>query len=776
MTRKFFLAVLLFCCIIPLSSQTFFTVNGQVTDDSTGELLAAVNVRLLGTAKGTITNVDGRYTLTVEQGEHTLVFSILSYRPETLRVDVQENLVKNIRLKPLPIEMAEIVVLAEDPAIEIIRQAIKHKREWMNKLKSYRFEAFTRQILRRDTAIASIAEAYTTGYMLVGDTLREVVKQKRQTENIPGSANFAAVRGIINFNEDEINLFRLSVGGNSSSYTFVGPTAPSALEYYDYQLIGKTYISDVEVYTIRMRPKTNTRPLFDGTISIAEGTYAVMGVDVKPNETFVLPFVKDIDLQFKQQFSLYDSIFWMPTNIRISGGLTVRIVGFSLPRIGLEQTSVMYDYAVNVPIPDSILQKPRLSVDSTATAFDSTFWEEHHVLPLTEEEKMAFATLDSTQTLEQQFEPKGPLASLASDNIEDVLGIIDARFNRVEGFFFGGRFKSDSLIQQVSLTTSAGYGFSDNVFKYHLGGTYHLTRKQSVNIGAEVYRKLMNVPDGDFYSPLTISLMALVDKNDYRDYYLGTGWKSFINVQPTRRMSATLGFLSENQTTMNVTSNYSFFSRNILFRPNPPILEGTMRSIQLDVRLGPQRTPFDVTNRNALEISVEYSSSSLGSNFDFTRSQALLQWNIKTFLQSLLFPPLLKVNLTAGTSSGTLPPQRFFTADTRASGYAPFGTLRGGHVKEFVGDRFVMLNLEHNFRSVPFVLLDIPFLYRNGIELVVHGSAAQTWLGNISTSSGWYYEAGMGINRILDIIRADLSYRLKEPRRFYFTLSIANIF
>jgi len=297
-----------------------------------------------------------------------------------------------------------------------------------------------------------------------------------------------------------------------------------------------------------------------------------------------------------------------------------------------------------------------------------------------------------------------------------------------------------------------------------------------VNIGAEVYRKLMNVPDGDFYSPLTISLMALVDKNDYRDYYLGTGWKSFINVQPTRRMSATLGFLSENQTTMNVTSNYSFFSRNILFRPNPPILEGTMRSIQLDVRLGPQRTPFDVTNRNALEISVEYSSSSLGSNFDFTRSQALLQWNIKTFLQSLLFPPLLKVNLTAGTSSGTLPPQRFFTADTRASGYAPFGTLRGGHVKEFVGDRFVMLNLEHNFRSVPFVLLDIPFLYRNGIELVVHGSAAQTWLGNISTSSGWYYEAGMGINRILDIFRADLTYRLKEPRRFYFTLSIANIF
>lgn len=776
MVRKLPLAFLFFCLVNSLSSQTLFTINGQVTDDSTGEPLAAVNVRLVGTARGTITNAQGHYTLAVEQGTHTFVFSILSYRPETLQVRVEGNRVHNIRLRPLPIELSEVVVLAEDPAIEIIRRAIKHKREWMNKLTTYRFEAFTRQVLRRDTAIASISEAYTTGFMIVGDTLREVVKQKRQTENIPVSENFAAVRGIVNFNEDEINLFRISVEGNSSSYSFIGPTAPEALEYYDYKLIGKTYISDVEVYKIRMTPKTKTRPLFDGTIMIAEGTYAVMGVDLKPNETFVLPFIKDFDLRFKQQFSLYDSIFWMPTDIRVSGGLTVRIIGFSLPRIGLDQTSVMYDYAVNVPIPDSVLQKPRLTVDSSAATFDSTFWQEHHVLPLTEEEQTAFETLDSTQTLEKQFEPKGPLASLASENTGDFLGIVDARFTRVEGFFFGGRYTTDSLIQQTSVHASAGYGFSDNLFKYKLGGTYYFTAKKSLSIGGEVYRKLQNVPDGDFYSPFAISLMALIDKNDYRDYYLGTGWRGFISVQPSRRMSATLGFLNEKQTAMDVTSNYSFFSRNVPFRPNPPIIEGTMRSIQFDVLLGPQRSPLDLTNRNALELSVEHSSPSLGSEFDFTRYHGLLQWNIKTFSQSLLFSPVLRVNLIAGTSSGTVPPQRYFTVDTRASGYAPFGTLRGGIVKEFVGDRYVMLNLEHNFRTVPFLVLDIPFLYRNGIELIVHGSAAQTWLGKTSTSGGWYYEAGIGINRILDIIRFDLTYRFKDPRRFYFTLSVANLF
>src|SRR5207247_7868123 len=115
-----------------------------------------------------------------------------------------------------------------------------------------------------------------------------------------------------------------------------------------------------------MKPKTRLRPLFDGTITIADGTFAVMGVDVQPNETFTLPFIRDIDLHFQQQFSLYEENFWLPTDIRISGTFTISILGLSLPRIGLEQTSAMYDYAVNISIPDSILRRPHIQTDSNA--------------------------------------------------------------------------------------------------------------------------------------------------------------------------------------------------------------------------------------------------------------------------------------------------------------------------------------------------------------------------------------------------------------------------
>ena len=136
---------------------------------------------------------------------------------------------------------------------------------------------------------------------------------------------------------------------------------------------------------------------------------------------------------------------------------------------------------------------------------------------------------------------------------------------------------------------------------------------------------------------------------------------------------------------------------------------------------------------------------------------------------------MLLIKVSAGTIAGKLPPQREFVLDSRASGYAPFGVLHGSNIKELHGNRYVMLNLEHNFRNVPFLWLNIPFLYRNSIELIAHGSFAQTWRGNISTSKGWYSEAGIGISRMLDIFRFDVTYRLKEPRNIFITLGVASL-
>ena len=102
-------------------------------------------------------------------------------------------------------------------------------------------------------------------------------------------------------------------------------------------------------------------------------------------------------------------------------------------------------------------------------------------------------------------------------------------------------------------------------------------------------------------------------------------------------------------------------------------------------------------------------------------------------------------------------------------------------MKEFAGHGFVAFSMEHNFRSIPFLLLDIPYLYKNSVEVLVHGSTARIWKASGSplpfgrTTDGWYAEAGFGLNRLFGLFRADVTYRFAQPRTTFFSIGVARI-
>ncbi len=55
-------------------------ITGTVTDASTGEALAGVNVTIEGTTIGTISNSSGRFTLDAPKPNSVLVLSFIGYR------------------------------------------------------------------------------------------------------------------------------------------------------------------------------------------------------------------------------------------------------------------------------------------------------------------------------------------------------------------------------------------------------------------------------------------------------------------------------------------------------------------------------------------------------------------------------------------------------------------------------------------------------------------------------------------------------------------------
>jgi len=74
----------LICSSVP--AQVSHTVSGIVTDSRTGVSIATANVRVSETSRGTITNINGSYVLSLPTGEYTLIYSYVGYRTDSLTV------------------------------------------------------------------------------------------------------------------------------------------------------------------------------------------------------------------------------------------------------------------------------------------------------------------------------------------------------------------------------------------------------------------------------------------------------------------------------------------------------------------------------------------------------------------------------------------------------------------------------------------------------------------------------------------------------------------
>ena len=768
--RALVLLAFALCALSAAPAQTV-RLSGLVTDKESGEALVSATVRLGGTTRGTITNEDGRYALRIEPGPAVLVFSYVGYRTDTVSLAVSGDGAVDVALTPIAIELQEVVVTSEDPAVGIMRKVIENKHRWREALHAYRFSAFTRQLFRRDTAIASISESYTLGYWRRGDTLREVVTQKRQTENIPIGRNFAFVGQIENFYDDELDFL---------GFRFVGPTSPEAFDYYRFVLEGIRQSDGVPLYDIRMEPRSRVVPLFSGKLSVIGDSWALVGLDVVPNEAYVIPFVSDLSIRYSQGFGQYGGQFWMPTDIRVSGSVELGIVGLSLPRIGFEQTSTIYEYHINTELPDSVFAARRITSSAESSTFDSTFWAANEVLPLTVEEQAAYESIDSTQTLDKQFAPSGPLMAIGEGGLS-WLEYVDVRFNRVEGLFLGGKFSTDSLWSRMTLSAKAGYGLSDEHLKFALGVTVRIVDAGAIAAGLLAYDDIAYFPDELQLDALGVSLTSLLAKNDPRDYLSVRGFTGFVEASPFHAWTVRLRYRDEHHQSSAQTTDYSLFFRSRSYRVQPEAWEGRLRALAFETRLGGDPVPFNIVSRDFLDLELEHSPGrTLASDFEYTWLRVGGEYSVADFLRRSLFPPTLTVRAALGASWGSVPPQRQFSLPSTVAGFGPIGVLRGSRVKEFGGTQFVAVALEQNFRSVPFLLLDIPFLYKNGIEVMVHGAVARSWANQGSgaehlATSGWYAEAGAGIGKIVGFIRCDLTYRFYDPSRVIFTVALSRI-
>ncbi len=789
--QKVLLCTLVFLTIV--QAQIPFTIHGKIVDAATNEPLPMASIKLAHTSQGTVSNTKGEFHYVLSDSVAIIVASYIGYSSDTVTLTPLNNQFYFFRLQPNAIKMADVVVTGstEDPAYEIIRQAIANKKKWMRRLYAYEGKAFTRLEMRVQDSIAAITESYSTLYWQQGDSLREVITQQKQTGNIQKTMQPARVGNIVNFNDDTVMM-----GG----FRFTGPTSPDAFENYDYKLLSTRKMDDYEVYVIQLMPRSRIDPLFQGTITIAERSYAVIHADLEPNEAYVQPFVRFKNLRFQQSFRLYNESVWLPVNFHFTGTFEISVMGIKIPPIGVMRDVVIYDYRVNPKLADSIRALKSFSIDSLSKKIDTTFWTAHNVLPLTAEQDTAYRKLDSTQTLEKQFAPTGATMKFFNSLNTGVLSYLDLSFNRVEGGHLGISKTIDTVVNNLSARGGVAYGTADQDWKWHAGATWQFgedrhsnmtfgsaliqTTEKIYSLGFDVFHQMEDYPSNVLHESFTNSISALFAHSDDNDYYRKQGGDIEFSYLPIARTRMTLTACVETEHSVVKQTEYSFFNTSSLYRDNPPIADGQMNSLKLSLSYA--STPVVSLARNAFNASweIEHASPLFESDFSFTQLNLKLRQKISTMNENLAFPPSLTIYVLGGTTLGHLPPQRYFTLSSNESYLGIPGMMHGIEPREFWGDRYAELFVEHNFRRAPFALSGIKALYESNLEFIVYAGAARSWLSSdavvipgvhTNDTNGWYYEAGFGISNILDFFRIDVTYRFMKPEGFGWKLTFSDI-
>jgi len=105
---KGLLALLFMLCATTMAFAQNITVTGTVTD-VTNEPLIGVNVQVKGTTIGTVTDIDGRYSISVPGGQTVLVFSYVGFLPQELTVGNQRTL--NVVMREDTQRLEEVVIV-----------------------------------------------------------------------------------------------------------------------------------------------------------------------------------------------------------------------------------------------------------------------------------------------------------------------------------------------------------------------------------------------------------------------------------------------------------------------------------------------------------------------------------------------------------------------------------------------------------------------------------------------------------------------------------------
>ncbi len=773
-------------------------ISGEVKDFETGESLPFVNISFKGTSIGTITDIDGMFTLETSHPADTLQASFVGYETSYATVIKQERQEINFTLSKEMFNLNELVVVpGENPAEILLRKIIAHKKfHNKDRLNYYEYEVYNKvqfDLNNFDQAFKDrrvfkpfkfvfdhIDTSDVNGKPYLPVFITESVSDFVYRKNPRNTKEHIKATKVSGIEDQSVSQFLGDMYQNVNIYDnfvsvfgkgFISPIADFGLQYYKYYLVDSTWVGNKWTYKIQFTPRRKYELTFKGEFIVHDSTFSLIKVDMNVSEKANVNFIGELFIN--QEFDIVQDSTWMLTHDRLFVDfiLTDRAMGL----FGTKNTSYR-NFKINKPRDEKFYSNPEdITVEKDAEEKPEEFWNQNRHDSLTEKEKTIYFIADTVKNLPAFKSWLNILTTIVTGYKK--VGPVDlgpyiklVSYNRVEGWRFGLGFKTNNKFsKKIKFNGHVAYGLLDEKWKYGGGFRVFLSKKPRQILSAQYeYDTEQLGQSQDAYSEDNLiasfyrrrPFYKLTYVQDFRANYEIEWFHGFSNrlsfVHRDLR-SATdrivYDFASDVYPDHQISSSeIRFFTR---FAYREKFIEGELNRLSLGTKYP--------------KIYFEYAYGIKGlwnGQFNYHRASFTIEHWFQT-------DPIgwFEYLAQAGKTWGNLPyPLQTIHQGNETYSYDDY-SYNMMNMIEFVSDEFVTVFATHHFNG--YFLSKIPLMRKLKWREVVSAKAVA---GRISQANvdmmifpsdlfalnGIYAEAGVGVENIFKILRFDVLWRLTQ--------------
>ncbi len=474
-------------------------ISGIILDSATNEFLPFVNIAVKGSTQGTVSSLNGKFSLNVNELPVTIVFSYVGYSKK--EVVYKENTYKKITLTNVGFNLNEAIVFAGPNPADLIMQKVVKNASINNPEKNCQFQyhsynklVFTinPQLLKQpvdsnDTEAMSIHQFFNKKHIFLSESVTE--KKYYSASKNKESIIAAKVSGFespvftllstqlqsFHFYKDEISLGEIK---------FIGPVSKHGLKHYHFILADTFYLEKDTVYSITFSPhKDNNKHSMKGVLQIHTDGYAVYNVTAEPTNTQS----NGLGISVSQQYKKIENKQWFPVELNTTLEMnSVQLEGSPLLGIG---TTTIRNVELNPTFSKNEFDNIEVEMNQESIKNSDTQLKIFRSDTLNDKEKETYRFIDSVGTANHLDRRIQVINSLVTGSVP--IKFIDwdlAKFllyNDYEGLRLGLALRTNHKISKyANIGGYFAYGLKDKAFKY--GYNLNITFSKKYQAGLDL--------------------------------------------------------------------------------------------------------------------------------------------------------------------------------------------------------------------------------------------------------------------------------------------------